>query len=179
MECNKWSWSPEAVGAIATAASTIVALLVVIAPAVWRRCKAAKLARALFTYDVTSLVVESGALSGPFALRKLREGHWPTVSQKRAAEIPHIREHIGALGLSTGFLEDLAKLLNQCHALRWRLENLSEPDIDYDHGKHDRSALNIENNRAVVLVAARDVHETATRLQTELLKPAWWKICCK
>lgn len=179
MVCEEWTWSPTVVGAIATTVGTLVALMAATIPALWRRHKTTKLARTLFAYDVTSLMLESGSLSGPYALAKLREGLWPTALQIRAVEIPHIKEYIDKLGPSSNLQVDLAQLLNQCDVLRWRISNLSDPDIDYDHGKSENSDINRERNRTAVFVMAANVHETAQRLHLKLCRPARWKTWCK
>lgn len=144
-ELSCWEVNWNAIGAVATAGGTLVALGVVVIPAWIARRKAQALARALFGVDVLNVLVVAKELSAPGSLAKFKAGHLPGERQLRALSLPNSKQHIATFGFATTLAEEFAKLISHCEELRWLVGNLKDPSIDYERG----TCQDVERNQAV------------------------------
>lgn len=175
LSCWKWDWN--IVSSIATATGTLVALGVAVIPS-WRaRRRARNLARALFGYDVASVMITTRQLSGRNAVKNFESNEWPSERQKRSLAMTQVRAHMGTLGFNSHMANELASLLNQCDQLNWRIENLKDPEIDYDQGTSKDPERNRAVNRIMVTTEAERVHQTSSLIHTKLHKAPFWKRC--
>lgn len=178
-ELSCWEVNWNAISAVATAVGTVVALCVAVFPSWIARRKTRYLARALFGYDVTGVLLTAHQLESPNAMKRLQTGEWPSEKQKKTLLMPHVKAHMGTLGLGSSMAAELAQLLNQCDQLSWRIENLEKPDIDYENGTCADAERNRTVNRVLLMHQAEQAHKVASSVQAKLHRRVWWRRWCQ
>lgn len=98
---------------------------------------------------------------------------------KKAVQLVYVKKYIDSLGLAIWSPEQVAGLLHGSEALLWRIENLANPNLDYETGKCANEKVNRETNYQFVMTCATALYDQTQRLLDEIYKPSFLSRWCK